>query len=168
MSHVAHQLFSSGKRFAVNLHSLPFPTSKLHSILAPPRDTMSLQQLPLRAQLRRLSKNKFYRILALASLTFGLFFAYRFSFYFDILTGKRSTWASTSVVGKVHVLFGESNPIYERALILQEAHAKRNGHPMFVCREKMLSGLWTKPAFILSVVLAELAKPEKRRLQWLL
>jgi hypothetical protein len=129
------------------------------------RDIMSLQQAPLRAQLRRLPKNKFYGILALVFLTICLFYASRFGFYSDILTGKR---ASTSVVGKVHVFFGDSNPTYERALVLQKAHAERNGHPMFVCREKILSGLWTKPAFILSVILAELAKPQNERLQWLL
>ena len=126
---------------------------------------MSLQQAPFRAQLRRLPKNKSYRILALVFLTICLFYASRVTFYSNLVTGKR---ASTSVVGKVHVLFGDPNTTYERALLLHKAHAERNGHPMFVCREKILSGLWTKPVFILSVILAELAKPEKERLQWLL
>jgi hypothetical protein len=150
-------------------------TPKVHSVhfqqrgdivgLRKSTDAMSLQQSPIRAHLRRLSKNKFYRILALALLATSLFCASKFDIRFDILTGRRT---STSVVGKAHVFFGEPNPTYERALALQEAHAKRNGHPMFVCREKILSGLWTKPVFILSVILAELAKPEKERLQWLL
>ena len=129
------------------------------------RDTMSLKQASLRTQLPRLPKNKFHRILALVFLTICLFYASKFGFYSGYLTCKRT---STSVVGKVHVFFGNPNPIYERALVLQKAHAERNGHPVFVCREKILSGLWTKPAFILSVILAELAKPENERLQWLL
>lgn len=72
------------------------------------------------------------------------------------------------VVGKVHALFGEPNPMYERALQLHKVHSELMGHPMFVLREKLLSGLWSKPAFILSVMLQELTKPEDERLQWLL
>jgi hypothetical protein len=73
-----------------------------------------------------------------------------------------------SLVGKVHAVFGEPNPVYERALKLHEAHADARGHPMFVLRERILSGLWSKPAYILSVMLQELAKPEGQRLEWLL
>lgn len=73
-----------------------------------------------------------------------------------------------SAVGKVHVLFGEPNPVFERALKLHETHAEERGHPMYVLRERILSGLWSKPAFILSVMLQELAKPEVERLGWLL
>lgn len=71
-------------------------------------------------------------------------------------------------VGKVHALFGEENPTYERALRLHELHSQRMGHPMFVLREKLLSGLWSKPAYILSILLEELARPEDERLKWLL
>ena len=71
-------------------------------------------------------------------------------------------------VGKVHAVFGEPNPVYERALRLHEAHSDLMGHPMFVLRERLLSGLWSKPAFILSIMLQELAKPEDKRLKWLL
>lgn len=164
--------------FHESLCYLSTSTPKPHSVqsqlrddigaLRVPRDInhiMSLQNSHIRAQLRRLSKNKFYRILALISFALCLFLASRFGSYSGILTGKT---ASTSVIGKVHVLFGDPNPTYERALVLQEAHARRNGHPMFVCREKILSGLWTKPAFILSVILAELGKAENERLRWLL
>ena len=73
-----------------------------------------------------------------------------------------------STVGKVHAVFGEPYPVYERGLELHQAHADKQGHPMFVLRERILSGLWSKPAFILSVMLQELAKPESERLQWLL
>lgn len=73
-----------------------------------------------------------------------------------------------SAVGKVHAVFGEPNPVYERALKLHEIHAEARGHPMHVLRERVLSGLWSKPAYILSVMLQELAKPEGQRLEWLL
>ena len=73
-----------------------------------------------------------------------------------------------SMVGKVHAVFGEPNPVYERALELHRSHAEKQGHPMFLLRERVLSGLWSKPAFILSAMLQELAKPEEERLQWLL
>jgi hypothetical protein len=138
---------------------------------------MLLQGAPFCAQFQGLPMNRI-RFLALASLAICLFYASRFALYpslgplgmhqaetaIGLLTSKRT---GTSDVGKVHVLFGDPNPAYERALLTHKAHAERNGHAMFVCREKILSGLWTKPAFILSVVLAELAKPERERLQWL-
>jgi hypothetical protein len=161
------------------VHSLKFQERIESVAMHKSRDTMSLQQVPLRTQLPRLPKNKTYRSLALVSITICLFCASRFAFYYNLDCNKEHTsirdseqitgkGPSASVVGKVHVLFGDPNPTYERALVLHKAHAERNGHPMFVCREKILSGLWTKPVFILSVILAELAKPEKERLQWLL
>jgi len=73
-----------------------------------------------------------------------------------------------SEVGKVHAVFGEPNPVYERALKLHQVHATAQGHPMHVLRERVLSGLWSKPAYILSIMLQELAKPEEVRLKWLL
>lgn len=38
---------------------------------------------------------------------------------------------------------------------------------MLIQREPMLDGYWTKPAFILSIILQELRKPQHERLQWL-
>jgi hypothetical protein len=73
-----------------------------------------------------------------------------------------------SAVGKVHAVFGEPNPTYERALQLHEAHSFQMGHPMFLLRERILSGLWSKPAFVLAIILQELSKPEDVRLKWLL
>ncbi len=74
-----------------------------------------------------------------------------------------------SRVGKVHAVFGEQrNPVYERALALHQEHSEANGHPMFVLRERILSGLWSKPAFILGIIVEELARPREERLQWLM
>lgn len=84
------------------------------------------------------------------------------------VTWNAASGNAKSAVGKIHALFGESNPTYERALELHMAHAANHGHPMFVLRERLLSGLWSKPAWILNVILQELAKPEGERLEWIL
>ena len=70
-------------------------------------------------------------------------------------------------VGKVSILFGGRNPTYERALRTQEVHNDMHGYPMFVLRQMILDDVWSKPAYILSVLLAEMAKPEHERLEWL-
>ncbi|KAL3420061.1 galactosyl transferase gma12 mnn10 family protein [Phlyctema vagabunda] len=75
---------------------------------------------------------------------------------------------SKGLVGKVHACFGDCNPTYERALNTHLEHSEKMGHPMFVLREKILNGLWSKPAYILGLILAELSLPEEERLQWLL
>ncbi|POR35433.1 Alpha-1,2-galactosyltransferase, partial [Tolypocladium paradoxum] len=70
-------------------------------------------------------------------------------------------------VGKITILYGEESPAYERALRTHEEHNRLHGYPMFVQRESILDGYWTKPAYIQSVLLQELSKPESRRLSWL-
>ncbi|KEY73697.1 hypothetical protein S7711_09815 [Stachybotrys chartarum IBT 7711] len=42
-----------------------------------------------------------------------------------------------------------------------------HGHLMFLQRQPMLDGYWTKPAFLLSIILRELARPPDERLRWL-
>lgn len=71
-------------------------------------------------------------------------------------------------IGKVSMLYGDPHPIYERALATHEYHANRWNYPMLVCRRPLLDGMWTKPACVLSMLLAELLKPEEERLEWLL
>ncbi|KAH8749847.1 hypothetical protein F5882DRAFT_525098 [Hyaloscypha sp. PMI_1271] len=98
------------------------------------------------------------RILAQASVP-----AHKTSFKLEGNTNPRE-----SAVGKVHAVFGELNPTYERALRLHEAHSLQMGHPVFILRERILSGLWSKPAFVLATILQEMSKPEDVRLKWLL
>lgn len=81
---------------------------------------------------------------------------------YNILFGARPT------VGKISILFGDSNPSYERALQSHTIHNKLNNYPMFTLRQSILDDVWTKPAYILSVMLREMAKPESERLKWLL
>lgn len=136
-------------------------------------------QASLYAEVRRLLKNQFTRITILVLLILALIYHFgegnhrtTTPAWVPSPTSSHEeigdTLALRSQVGKVHAVFGEPNPVYERALVLHKAHSDAMGHPMFVLRERLLSGLWSKPGFILSVMLQELAKPEENRLKWLL
>ncbi|KAJ9664190.1 hypothetical protein H2198_000408 [Neophaeococcomyces mojaviensis] len=80
---------------------------------------------------------------------------------------KLRTGPITSIA-KVSMLYGGSNPLYERALATHEPHNKNFGYPFFVLREQTLPGYWSKPAYMLRLLLAELEKPETKRLKWLM
>lgn len=71
-------------------------------------------------------------------------------------------------IGKVTILFGGDNPTYERALRTHDVHNRIHGYPMNVLRQGILNDVWTKPAYILSLLLRELSKPKGQRLEWLL
>lgn len=73
-----------------------------------------------------------------------------------------------SRIGKVTILFGTLSQAYERALRTHELHDRLNNYPLHVLRHSLLDNVWTKPAYILSILLRELAKPEGERLEWLL
>jgi hypothetical protein len=75
--------------------------------------------------------------------------------------GRRSS------IGKVMMLYGNPTPVYERALKGHDRHNEMHGYSMHVLREQTLSEFWSKPAHILQVLLAELAKPAPERLKWL-
>ena len=83
-------------------------------------------------------------------------------------TNNWSTTPPKSDIGKVTIVFGGQNPTYERAVRTHEVHNKRFGYPLHVLRHGILSDVWTKPAYILSLLLKELSKPEHERLKWLL
>ncbi|KAG6001521.1 hypothetical protein E4U21_004112 [Claviceps maximensis] len=70
-------------------------------------------------------------------------------------------------IGKISILYGEPKPYYERALQTHKRHNRQHGYPMFIQRENVLDGFWTKPAFIHYMILRELRKPESQRLEWL-
>ncbi|KAF2095448.1 hypothetical protein NA57DRAFT_7934, partial [Rhizodiscina lignyota] len=55
----------------------------------------------------------------------------------------------------------------QRALRTHEVHNRMHGYEMHVARRSILDDTWTKPAFILSVLLQELAKPEGEGAEWL-
>ena len=72
-----------------------------------------------------------------------------------------------SSIAKVSMLYGERNPLYERALAGHVPHNNRFGYEMYVLREQTLPGYWSKPAYILNLLLQELARPKGSRLEWL-
>lgn len=65
------------------------------------------------------------------------------------------------------MLYGPTNPLYERALATHEVHNARFGYPFFILREQMLPGFWSKPAYILRLLMSELEKPKSQQLEWL-
>jgi hypothetical protein len=70
--------------------------------------------------------------------------------------------------GKITATFGEPDPPYENAIASHNLHNEIHGYPHFVLRERMLRGLWSKHAYILTIIGKELAKPENERLKWVL
>lgn len=76
--------------------------------------------------------------------------------------------ATESLIGKVTIMFNGRDPTYIRALQTHEVHNRRFGYPMFVLRHQILENIWSKPAYILAILLEELRKPEGHRLKWLL
>ncbi|KAF2838866.1 glycosyltransferase family 34 protein [Patellaria atrata CBS 101060] len=77
-----------------------------------------------------------------------------------------STPTTQPVVGKITISFGGPDPCYDRAIESHNLHNQIHGYPEFVLRERLLSGLWSKHAYILHIITEELAKPEDQRLQW--
>merc|ERR1712137_586157 len=70
-------------------------------------------------------------------------------------------------IGKVTASFGPQDPTYEVAISSHKAHDAIHNYPHFILRERILHGLWSKHAFLLTIFGAELAKPEEERLEWL-
>jgi hypothetical protein len=84
----------------------------------------------------------------------------------DGVTESESLGARTRV-GKVTILFN-GNSYYERANRTHEQHDRVQGYRLHVLRQQLMHDVWSKPAYILSLLLRELAKPESERLEWLL
>ncbi|KAM0721632.1 hypothetical protein Q7P37_002557 [Cladosporium fusiforme] len=71
-------------------------------------------------------------------------------------------------IGKCTILFNVGSSTYwERAIRTHEEHDRINGYRLHVLREEILDTVWSKPAYILSLLLRELSKPEGERLDWL-
>lgn len=69
-------------------------------------------------------------------------------------------------VGKCTILFN-GNSYWERAIRTHEQHDRLHGYRLHVLRQHLLDDVWSKPAYILSLLLRELGKPESERLDWL-
>ena len=70
-------------------------------------------------------------------------------------------------IGKITASFGLPDPIYEAAISSHTVHNALHAYPHFVLREQMVRGLWSKHAYLLTVIGTELAKPKDERLKWL-
>ena len=85
----------------------------------------------------------------------------------EILSPDRDNLGVRTRVGKCTIiLYGAG--IYERSVRSHEAHDRMHGYPLHVLRHGLMDDVWSKPAYILSILLRELARPEDERLQWLL
>lgn len=43
-----------------------------------------------------------------------------------------------------------------------------HGYELKVLRERIVNNFWSKPAYLLSLVVEELAKPEQERTRWIM
>ena len=73
-----------------------------------------------------------------------------------------------SLIGKVTILFHGRDPTYIRAIQTHQAHNRLHGYPLLALRHAILDGIWSKPAYLLAVLLEEMRKPDGQRLKWLL
>ena len=95
------------------------------------------------------------------------------------LEGGNTTWQSK--IGKVTVAANTLNSgTIHRALQTHKVHNEKHGYHHFLAKNQVVSsliehdfrhrpkGAWSKPAFLLSVLVAELEKDEEDRLEWIL
>ncbi|KAF2725714.1 glycosyltransferase family 34 protein [Polychaeton citri CBS 116435] len=80
--------------------------------------------------------------------------------------GEEDRLGARTRIGKCTILFN-GNSFWERAIKSHEEHDKLHGYRMHVLRQNLLDDVWSKPAYILSLLLRELAKPESERLEWI-
>jgi hypothetical protein len=79
-----------------------------------------------------------------------------------------SSTSSFPRFGKITASFGPLDNAYEAAMATHNSHNTLHSYPTFILRERILSGLWSKHAWLMTIIGQELAKPESERLQWLL
>lgn len=69
---------------------------------------------------------------------------------------------------KATSLFGHGNELYEAAIKSHDEHNRRNRYHMSVLRERIVNNYLSKPAYLLSLLVSELAKPANARAEWLM
>lgn len=55
----------------------------------------------------------------------------------------------------------------QRALTTHKKYAKRHGYDLNILERPIYDLIWSKPAYMLQLILKELAKPEEERLEWI-
>jgi hypothetical protein len=100
--------------------------------------------------------------------------------HFDQSKNSRRPKIARSKVAKVSVATNKfDDPIIHRARRSHEVQNKIHGYEYFIGTNEVLSdlidhktgksrGAWTKPAYLLSLVVSELEKAKDERLDWLL
>jgi hypothetical protein len=85
--------------------------------------------------------------------------------------GPRVTDKARSKIVKITMLYyNEATPeyeAYEEGLKEHYVHDDKFGYDHFVLRRPLVTGLWTKAAEVLHLLLTELSKPEEDRYQWI-
>ena len=81
--------------------------------------------------------------------------------------GARRHQSNRVRIKKVTALFGEPNYLYEAAIATHERHNALHGYQMQVLRQRIHASFLAKPAYLMSVLVEELAKPWDERVQWL-
>ena len=84
-------------------------------------------------------------------------------------------------IAKISVTTNKLNaPVVDRAFLSHTRHNERHGYDHYIAKYQAVSdliehdrhnraaGAWTKPAYILSILVAELEKPPEERLEWVL
>jgi len=93
--------------------------------------------------------------------------------------GSTKPGKTRSRVGKITVAANKlASDVINRALQSHQRHNARHGYVHYIAENQAVSsliendryhrakGAWTKPAYLLSIIVAELEKPEKERLEW--
>lgn len=68
-------------------------------------------------------------------------------------------------IGVVTAQFGKAEDHYGQALKSHHLHSMVHGTELHVMCESMIDDLWNKPAFILTLLLDEMLKPEHQRME---
>lgn len=71
-------------------------------------------------------------------------------------------------VMKVTSLFGADNDLFDGALRSHEEHNRSNGYELLVFRRKIVENYRSMPTYLLSIIVEQLAKPEKARVEWVM
>lgn len=83
------------------------------------------------------------------------------------LPAPSSSFPIRPTILKLSMLTSWEQSAYERALATHSRHATVHSYPFHILRTPILSDIWSKPAYILSILLRELAKSPGERAQWL-
>lgn len=99
----------------------------------------------------------------------------------DFTTDGTTQKGPRAKIAKISVTTNKLNaPVIDRAFLTHTRHNERHGYPHYIAKYQAVSeliehdrhhraaGAWTKPAYILSILVAELEKPPEERLKWVL